>query len=110
MIFVKRLKLYAIFYRSTLKINLPISVLAGFIITTGRPSFGILSFLTDTLIMHCTIAMIIDLLYKELSRKEEYYFYYNAGISKWHIILSAFFISVIPFILFQLIVSLCNIH
>ena len=78
-----KLALHWEYFKSTLVLNLSSSVLFAFI--------GGLSFITSSdplpfLIVYIRCCMfggpLFCFLYKEMSRKNEYYFYYNRGISK----------------------------
>jgi hypothetical protein len=67
----------AVFYRSTLTLSIGISALIGafgiFSIPSMLFAFG-MCFLSG--------GTVVTLLYKELSKQHEYYFYYNKGIPK----------------------------
>jgi hypothetical protein len=75
-----QLKLLLLFYKSTLLFNIACGVILGainfqlFFVAFG---FGFLS-----------AGTVISLLYKEISKQHEYYFYYNKGISKQTLILT----------------------
>ena len=72
---MRRLKLYHLFFLSTLKINVPLSLLACLLISKGD---WIIYF--DALpYMLGGVGVITSLLYKEVMEKEAYYFYYNSG-------------------------------
>ena len=72
---MRRLKLYHLFFLSTLKINVSLSLLACLLISKGD---WIIYF--DALpYMLGGVGVITSLLYKEVMEKEAYYFYYNSG-------------------------------
>jgi hypothetical protein len=70
-----QLHLLWIFYKSTLYLNVVCSVLLGVI---NFPNvvlpFGI---------CFASGGTVISLLYKEITRTNEYYFYYNKGLPRW---------------------------
>ena len=90
-----QLKLLIVFYKSTLTVNITSSVLLCIV---GYPdillAFGI-CFLSG--------GSILSLLFLEISKQNEYYFYYNKGLSKWTLLLSCFIINL--FIGIMLIVA-----
>ena len=76
---------YFTFFKSTLALNLPVSL-----------AVCIFSFSGD----HLAKAMItagfaFSVFYKELTRKNEYYFYYNAGISKIKLLAITFLLTLL---------------
>jgi hypothetical protein len=76
----KQLKLLAIFYKSTLLFSITCGVMLGVInFQLFLVAFGF-SFLSA--------GTVISLMYKEISKQHEYYFYYNKGISKQTLILT----------------------
>ena len=70
--YMRRLKLYYLFFHSTLKINVPLSILGALIVS--KADWGI----------------VASLLYKEFLEKEAYFFYYNSGILKRNLIVFVF--------------------
>ena len=83
-----KFKFYFTFFKSTLLFSIGIGVVVNFVtISYSNPdgaisSIPFLIILGSTLRSCCLIGYPFSLLYKELSRKDEYYFYQNAGISK----------------------------
>ncbi len=81
-----RLKLLIVFYKSTLTLNITSSTLLCIV---GYPdillAFGI-CFLSG--------GSIFSLLFLEIGKQDEYYFYYNKGLSKWTLLLSCFIINI----------------
>ena len=83
-------RFYRTFFLSTLKF----SVLIGFLFA----SFSALRFYVS----------IIDSIYKELTRKEEYFFYYNQGIGKYQLWIVTFIVMFICCNLLNQIIELCT--
>ena len=54
-----------------------------------------------------TLGLGFDYIYKELTRKEEYYFYYNQGISKYKLWIVTFIVMFIGCHLLYQIIELC---
>jgi len=77
-------KLYWEYYKSTLFFNLSSSVLLTIVLLEAAKSLSIAHLSFQILYLLCVMSCgtFISLFYKELSRKGEYYFYYNQGISK----------------------------
>lgn len=98
---MRRIKLYYLFFFSTLKINVPFSVLASLLIVKWDWSI----FFEPFPYMLGGLGIVASLLYKEILEKEAYYFYYNSGIPKRNLIISVF--AVYWFILW--IMKLCII-
>lgn len=98
---MRRLKLYNMFFLSTLKINVPFSILGSLVISKVNWDIFVESFPY----MLGGLGIVASLLYKELLEKEAYYFYYNSGIPKRNLV--AFIVAVYWFIL--LILKLCII-
>jgi len=48
---------------------------------------------------------LLSLFYKEISRKNEYYFYYNRGISKLNLIVVSMALNVLTGIVLKMIIS-----
>jgi len=78
-----KLTLHWEYFKSTLVLNLSTSVLLAFIVSFSLITFPDPPPLHMVYIRCCMFGgPLICLLYKEMSRKNEYYFYYNRGISK----------------------------
>ena len=73
-------KLYFQFFTGTLKINLPFSLITSIIIFSVWGYLIVYSFA----FLYVSLGFIISIIIKEsgFSNKDEYYFYYNFGISK----------------------------
>jgi hypothetical protein len=85
---MRRLKLYHLFFLSTLKINVPLSLLACLLISKGDWTI----FFDSLPYMAGGVGIITSLLYKEVMEKEAYYFYYNSGIPKRNLIVFTFIV------------------
>ena len=84
---MKKIKFIYIFYKSTLLVNIAVSALLAII--------GFAYFFQIFSISFMTAGPILGLLYKEVTEYNQYYFYYNKGISKVSLILSCFVISAV---------------
>ena len=100
-------RFYRTFFLSTLKF----SVLIGFLFA----SFSALRFyvrMIDSIRLWLqlipTVGLGFDYIYKELTRKEEYFFYYNQGIGKYQIWIVTFIVMFICCNLLNQIIELCT--
>ena len=100
-------RFYRTFFLSTLKF----SVLIGFLFA----SFSALRFyvsmidsITLWLQLIPTVGLGFDYIYKELTRKEEYFFYYNQGIGKYQLWIVTFIVMFICCNLLNQIIELCT--
>ena len=100
-------RFYRTFFLSTLKF----SVLIGFLFA----SFSALRFyvsMTDSIRLWLqlipTVGLGFDYIYKELTRKEEYFFYYNQGIGKYQLWIVKFIVMFICCNLLNQIIELCT--
>ena len=100
-------RFYRTFFLSTLKF----SVLIGFLFA----SFSALRFYVSTidsirlwLQLIPTVGLGFDYIYKELTRKEEYIFYYNQGIGKYQLWIVTFIVMFICCNLLNQIIELCT--
>jgi hypothetical protein len=77
-------KLYWEYYKSTLALSLSSSVIFAFIISEGLKNLPIERLPLYVIFLFCFMfgGAFAAFFYKEVSRKGEYYFYYNRGISK----------------------------
>jgi len=92
-----QLKLLLIFYKSTLLFSIACGVMLGALnFQIFFVAFGF-SFLSA--------GTVISLLYKEISKQHEYYFYYNKGISKQTLILTCVLTNLVIGILLIIIGS-----
>jgi len=81
----QKIRLYLNFHRSTLALNWLVSI------AVSSFSFSFRNLALATL----TAGFLVSLLYKEIRQRDEYYFYYNAGISKLNLILGSFLLNLI---------------
>lgn len=100
-------RFYRTFFLSTLKF----SVLIGFL----SASFSALRFyvsMIDSIRLWLqlipTVGLGFDYIYKELTRKEEYFFYYNQGIGKYQLWIVTFIVMFICCNLLNQIIELCT--
>ena len=109
---MKKASFYLLFFWSTLLISIPAAIAITFV--TGSTfmqivvadSSPVLSVLSSVLKVWFTGGLAASLLYKETVRKSEYYFFYNAGISKIKLIV----VSLILYILSSVIIyTLCSL-
>ena len=90
----KILSIYWAFYKSTITVNLVVSL-----------SIGVVSrSITVFAISLVSIGLFFAFLYKEAVCPQEYYFYYNRKISKIKLIIFCFLVSILPSSLILIIV------
>ncbi|MCD8270254.1 MAG: hypothetical protein LUD46_18625 [Parabacteroides sp.] len=107
---LQRWKIQYRFYRTFFFSTLKTSVLMGFLYTFlgGLVSYeGIIDSITLWLRFIPTVGLGFDLIYKELIRKEEYFFYYNQGIGKYQLWVVTFIVMFICCNLLNQIIQLC---
>lgn len=95
--YIKSIKLYFTFYKSTLLVNWTLSFLIALL------SLSVQAFASGSV----TIGFLLGVLIKELKPKE-YYFYYNMGISKVKLITVCFVLNFIICYSLVLIILLCQ--
>lgn len=100
-------RFYRTFFLSTLKFSVLISFLFA--------SFSALRFyvsMIDSIRLWLqlipTVGLGFDYIYKELTRKEEYFFYYNQGIGKYQLWIVTFIVMFICCNLLNQIIELCT--
>jgi hypothetical protein len=104
----KHIRLNRVFFRSTLLLSVSVGVLTGayrFVMSEGDT---VVSFI-GLCLLGIPFGWILDLLYKELSGKKQYYFYYNQGISKAELWGVSFVLSCSFYFVFEFIVSLTGL-
>ena len=79
-------KIYWAFYKSTVTINLVVSLMFGIV------SRSIIVFAISLV----SIGLFFAFLYKEVVRPQEYYFYYNRGISQIKLIIFCMLVNILP--------------
>ena len=92
-----KLALHWEYFKSTLVLNLASSVLFAFFVISFLKSLpGPIPSFPVIYIRCCMVGgPLLCFLYKEISRKNEYYFYYNRGITK----LSLWIVTLVTYIL-----------
>jgi hypothetical protein len=94
---METIRLYWTFHKSTLTLNLLFSFAISLIL--AELFFKVLP------ISIMTGGPLLSLFYKEISRKNEYYFYYNRGISKLNLIVVSMALNVLTGIVLKMIIS-----
>ena len=94
-----KIQLLGVFYKSTLTISIAFAVMATTLAMASPWALQIfaLSFMTG--------GTIASLLYKEISLKHQYYFYYNQAISKTTLIVTCVTINIVIGVLLMLLRS-----
>ncbi len=91
-------RLYWEFHKSTLIINWTFSI-----------AFSMILFSPLLIpIVSMTGGPLISIFYKEISRKNEYYFYYNRGISKLNLVAISLILNVLFGVVLLFIISKCQ--
>ncbi|MDP2413199.1 hypothetical protein [Daejeonella sp.] len=83
-----KLKLFSVFYKSTLSLSIAFATLVAAI--GGR-----LGFITVFGIAFMTGGWILSLFYKEQTRKNEYFYYQNMGITKTALVIFCILLNVL---------------
>ncbi len=83
-----KIKLYFFFYKNTIFINYSVSLI--YTILSGISIFNFL-------LMMCSGGYFSSIIYKYTYRKNEFYMYYNAGISKFELFFSNLIINLLVF-------------
>ncbi|MDH6313903.1 hypothetical protein M2137_002694 [Parabacteroides sp. PFB2-10] len=105
----RRITAHWVFFKSTLSFSIPVmGVLAwlGLGVSAKMP-VGVLGWISAVL-AYFPVAIILDFLYKELSRKEEYYFYHNLSITRLELWIVSFLLSYSVYLLSFFAHSLWN--
>lgn len=97
--------LYLTYLKSTLLISIACAIPISFMgISRGNSevfeSYPFLQIVSNFLRVCCFAGLPISILYKEFTKKNEYYFYYNMGISKINLIVA----TATLYILFSIII------
>lgn len=100
-----KLTLHWEYFKNTLVLNLSASVLLSFIVHMALQSFPDSPPPLHVVYIRCCMfgGPLLCFLYKEMSRKNEYYFYYNRGISKLSLYISTLSIYFLAGYLLQII-------
>jgi hypothetical protein len=83
-----KLKLFAVFYKSTLTLSVLFSITVAVI-------GGKLGFITVFGIAFMTGGWVLSLYYKEITHKNEYVYYQNMGITKSTLVVSCILMNII---------------
>ena len=100
-------RFYRTFFLSTLKF----SVLIGFLFASFsalRLYVSMIDSIRLWLQLIPTVGLGFDYIYKELTRKEEYFFYYNQGIGKYQLWIVTFIVMFICCNLLNQIIEQCT--
>ncbi|OJV67626.1 MAG: hypothetical protein BGO42_16470 [Flavobacterium sp. 40-81] len=87
----KNLRLYFEFYKSTLAINLFISLI------------WIFNSLGTFFVSFCTFGLLAAFIFKEYYRKNDYFFYYNTHISRNSLFLFCFITNLFVCLIFKIL-------
>ena len=82
-----RFRLYWEFYKSTFIINFGSSVIASLFVFPDTFKIFPLAIMT--------VGPLLAFFYKEITRKNEYFFYYNQGLSKFRLIASCMLVNIL---------------
>jgi hypothetical protein len=88
------IKLLLNYYKDTHLINIPFSLLLGFISAFTGENFWSTFVFTFSLSL-LTGGLFLSVYFYHLRYKEQYYFYYNRGLTNLHLILACFLINVV---------------
>ena len=89
----KILTIYWTFYKSTLTVNLVVS-LTLFLVSLGISVISVCIIVFAISLVSC--GLFFAFLYKEVACPDEYYFYYNWGISKIKLIIFCLLVNMLP--------------
>ena len=93
------LRAFTLYYKDTLKLNLPLSLLMGIL----GLSIG---FLTAFSYAFISAGFFLSVYFYHLRNHQTYYFYYNVGLSRWHLWGGAFFLNLMLVLLSNLLFAL----
>ena len=100
-------RFYRTFFLSTLKFSVLIGFLFAFF-SALRLFVSMIDSIRLWLQLIPTVGLGFDYIYKELTRKEEYFFYYNQGIGKYQLWIVTFIVMFICCNLLNQIIELCT--
>ena len=104
-------RFYRTFFLSTLKFSVLVSFLfasMGAITSIILYNGNIMDSVKLWFRLIPTVGLGFDYIYKELTRKEEYFFYYNQGIGKYQLWIVTFIVMFICCNLLNQIIELCT--
>lgn len=99
----RKLRFHLLFFFNTLWLSIPIGLAIAAISQIAK--YG--SFAESWYLAIPTGGLGIDLLYKEISRKNDYFFFYNLGIGKIDLWVSSFLLTLCSCLLLNKIIQLC---
>ena len=108
---LKRWKTQYRFYRTFFLSTLKFCVLIGFLFASFSALLFYVSMIDSIrlwLQLIDTVGLGFDYIYKELTRKEEYFFYYNQGIGKYQLWIVTFIVMFICCNLLNQIIEQCT--
>lgn len=101
-----RTRFHLLFFRSTLGISIPVAIAAIAMLMVSSSAVKNVGGIISAFLACIPLGFLFDLLYKEMSRKGEYYFYYNRGIGRWELWIVSLFLSFSFFVGYRLIIGL----
>lgn len=96
----RELRLYWFFFRSTLTITLIVALAVAFLRYAVASDHAVMM-LFNLYAGSLPIGLLMDYLYKELSFKEQYYFFYNRGMGKLRLWVAVALIYLLFYFLFK---------
>lgn len=102
-----QVKLHLYFFKSTFEIALACQLAGSLFLFISEKLSSPTNTLTSPIIFFIPFGLFLDLVYKELTHKETYYFYYNQGIRKIELWVVSIVSWSVLLILFYLIFRLC---
>jgi hypothetical protein len=99
-----RLRLHLYFFRSTLWVSIPTALILFLLLSYAEGQITIAEGVAFGLLC-IPIGLFFDLLYRELARREEYYFYYNQGITRVELWVVSFFLSFSFYLAYKLLLE-----
>lgn len=110
-----RIKAHWIFFKSTLLIGIG-AALGMCLLSAAMPpgpsapqETNIILSLISLFFLFLPAGIVLDLIYKEIARKEEYYFYYNLSITRIELWIVTLLLSYFPSILIKIILNLWTV-
>ena len=101
------LKMHLYFFKSTVLLTLVFQSIIVILVFSGVHAGTVSGDYTSQPILFMPLGFILDLIYKGLTYKEIYYFYYNQGIRKIELWISSFCAWCGLLIIFYFIIWLC---
>lgn len=101
------LRMHLCFFKSTVLLTLVFQSIIVILVFSGVYAGTVSGEYTNQPVLFMPLGLILDLIYKELTYKEIYYFYYNQGIRKIELWISSFCAWCGLLIIFYFILRLC---